>query len=55
MSAIHLIATLGIVATFGAFMLALAFAERRTNTTWPEMKQQPAKVAIGPHGTVRAA
>ncbi len=54
MSAIHLIATLGIVAAFGAFMLALAIAERRTNTTWPEMKQ-PAKVAIGPHGTVHAA
>ncbi len=54
MSAIHLIATLGIVAAFGAFMLALAIADRKTNTTWPEMKPS-AKVAIGPHGTVRTA
>ena len=54
MSAINLIATLGIVAVFGAFMLGLAIAERRTRTTWPQM-QPAAKVTVGPQGTIRTA
>jgi len=34
----HTIAIIGIVVAFGAFMLALARAERQTRTTWKEFQ-----------------
>ncbi|MBZ9939044.1 hypothetical protein LB518_22290 [Mesorhizobium sp. BR1-1-16] len=56
MPVIDIIASLAIVAVFGAFMLTLAFATRKSGTTWPQM--QPAKAGAArsaPRGNVETA
>lgn len=53
---IDLIATLAILAVFGAFMLTLALSERKANTTWPQM--QPVRKGASqpaPRGNIKTA
>ncbi|SHF20607.1 hypothetical protein SAMN02745157_1897 [Kaistia soli DSM 19436] len=56
MPVINLIASLAIVAVFAAFMLSLAYAERTTRSTRPQI--QPAKARADqpvPRGNVKTA
>lgn len=38
MSFVNVIAVIGIIAAFGAFMATLALVERTSSSTWPEFK-----------------